>query len=61
MLEETATIRNFWTDKASERKRIEGLLEEEINFSKIKGVTENAGLITTEIMKLAKNRLAELR
>ncbi len=60
-LEETASIRNFWTDKASERKRIEGLLEEEINFSRIEGIAENAGLITTEIMKLAKNRLAELR
>ena len=35
ILKETATITNFWTDKASERKRIEGLAEDELRYSGI--------------------------
>ena len=58
-LQETAEIRNFWT-KAAERKRIEGLIEDEVHYSGISGVSENAAELTTELMKLAKNRKADL-
>ena len=61
ILKETATINNFWTDKASERKRIEGLLEDEIRYSRIEGLSAKATELTTELMKLAKNREADLR
>ncbi|MBA4391006.1 MAG: type I restriction endonuclease subunit R [Syntrophus sp. (in: bacteria)] len=61
ILKETATINNFWTDKASERKRIEGLLEDEIRYSGIKEISAKATELTTELMKLAKNREADLR
>jgi len=60
-LQETAAIRNFWTDKAAERKRIEGLIEDEVHYSGISGVSNNAAELTTELMKLAKNREAELK
>ena len=61
ILRETATINNFWTDKASERKRIEGLLEDEIRYSGIEGLSAKATELTPELMKLAKNREADLR
>lgn len=61
VLRETASIRNFWSDKTSERKRIEGLIEDEISYSRIAGVAEKAGELTTELMKLAKNRELDLR
>ena len=60
-LQETAAIRNFWTDKAAERKRIEGLIEDEVHYSGISGVSDNAAELTTELMKLAKNREADLK
>jgi type I restriction enzyme R subunit len=61
ILKETATITNFWTDKSSERKRISGLLEDEIYYSGIDGLTKNEAELTTELMKLAKNREEDLR
>ncbi len=61
ILQETAAIKNFWTDKASERKRIEGLVEDEIYYARIEGVSNKAAELTTELMKLAKNREADLR
>jgi hypothetical protein len=61
MIKETANITNFWTDKASERKRISGLLEDEIHYSKIDGISNKAAELTTELMKLAKNREGHLR
>ena len=60
ILQETAEIRNFWT-KAAERKRIEGLIEDEVHYSGISGISENAAELTTELMKLAKNRKADLK
>ena len=60
ILQETAEIRNFWK-KAAERKRIEGLIEDEVHYSRISGVSENAAELTTELMKLAKNRKADLK
>jgi type I restriction enzyme, R subunit len=60
-LKETASIKNFWTDKAAERKKIEGTIEDEIYYSRIPGLSENAAEITTELMKLAKNRETDLR
>jgi hypothetical protein len=61
ILKETANISNFWTDKASERKRISGLLEDEIYYSRIEGLSKRAAALTTELMKLAKNRESDLR
>ena len=61
ILKETATITNFWSDKSAERRRIEGLLEDEIRYSGIKGVSDIASELTTELMKLAKNRIADLK
>ena len=61
LLKETATINNFWTDKAAERKRIEGMIEDEIRYSGIPELSAKAGEIATELMKLAKNREVDLR
>lgn len=61
ILKETAAINNFWTDRAAERRRIEGLLEDEIRYSSIKDVSGKASELTTELMKLAKNRETDLR
>ena len=60
ILQETAEIKNFWT-KGAERKRIEGMIEDEVHYSGISGVSENAAELTTELMKLAKNRESDLR
>jgi type I restriction enzyme, R subunit len=61
VLKETAAITNFWTDKASERKRVGGLVEDEIHYSGIGGLSIKAAELTTELMKLAKNRETDLR
>jgi type I restriction enzyme R subunit len=61
ILKETATINNFWTDRAAERRRIEGLVEDEIRYSRIEGLSEKATEIANELMKLAKNREPDLR
>jgi type I restriction enzyme R subunit len=61
ILKETAAINNFWTDKAAERKRIEGMIEDEIRYSRIDGLSAKAAEMATELMKLAKNREADLR
>lgn len=61
ILKETAQISNFWTDKAAERKRIEGTIEDEIRYSRIDGLPGKAGEIASELMKLAKNRELDLR
>ena len=60
ILQETAEIRNFWT-KAAERKRVGGMIEDEVHYSGISGVSENAAELTTELMKLAKNRDTDLK
>jgi type I restriction enzyme R subunit len=61
ILKETATINNFWTDRAAERRRIEGVVEDEIRYSRIEGLSEKATELATELMKLAKNRETDLR
>lgn len=61
LLKETAAINNFWTDKASERKRIEGLIEDEIRYSRVLALSSKATELANELMKLAKNRETELR
>jgi hypothetical protein len=61
LLKETAAIKNFWTGKAAERKRMDGLLEDEIHYSGIDGLSAKAAELTTELMKLAKTREADLR
>jgi type I restriction enzyme, R subunit len=60
IIKDSARIRNFWS-KASERRKMEGMLDEELIFSDIPGIMEKAGELTTELMKLAKNREADLR
>jgi type I restriction enzyme R subunit len=60
-LKETASINNFWSDRAAERRRIEGLIEDEIRYSGIEGLSGNASELATELMKLAKNRVMDLR
>ncbi|MEE9912075.1 MAG: HsdR family type I site-specific deoxyribonuclease [Deltaproteobacteria bacterium] len=61
ILKETAAIHNFWSDRAAERRRIEGLLEDEIRYSRVEGISKKASELSTELMKLAKNREADLR
>jgi len=60
ILYETAEIRNFWT-KAPERKRVEGMIEDEIHYSGVEAISNKAAELTTELMKLAKNREADLK
>lgn len=60
ILVETATVRNFW-DKAAEQKRVEGLLEDEIHYAMIPGISERSAELTTEILALAKNRIDYLK
>lgn len=57
----TAEIKNFWTDKSSERKKIEGEIEDAISFARIPTISERAGVLTGELMKLAEKRQAELK
>ena len=61
ILKETAEINNFWTDKASERKRIEGMIEDEIRYSKVAELSPKASELAGELMKLAKNWEADLK
>lgn len=56
LLKDSARIRNFW-NKPSEMRTMEGIIEDELIFSNISGIKENAGDLTTELMKLAKNRM----
>jgi type I restriction enzyme, R subunit len=60
-IRETASIRNFWTDKAAERKKVTGQIEDEIYYSKVDGLSGKAGALATEVMQLAKHREADLR
>ncbi|WP_320112296.1 HsdR family type I site-specific deoxyribonuclease [Draconibacterium orientale] len=60
ILKETATINNFWS-RATERRSIEGIIEDEIRYSGIKELMDKASELTTELMKLAKNRGADLK
>lgn len=60
ILEETAQINNFWM-KAAEIRRIEGLVEDEIRYSGIKVLADRASELATELLKLAKNRTADLK
>jgi type I restriction enzyme R subunit len=56
ILKETAEISNFW-NKASERRRIEGMIEDEIRYSTMTELSTKAGELAPEIMNLAKNRV----
>ena len=40
---------------------IEGLIEDEIRYSRIESLSSKASELVTEIMKLAKNREADLK
>ena len=60
IIKESALIRNFWT-KNSEIRRMEGLIEEELTYCKLDGIKENAAELRTDLMKLAKNRINELK
>ncbi|HQO08396.1 MAG TPA: HsdR family type I site-specific deoxyribonuclease [Bacteroidales bacterium] len=60
ILKETAAINNFW-DKAAERKRIQGMIEDEVRYSGIHELSAKASELATELMKLAKNRESDLR
>ena len=60
ILKETAAINNFW-DKAAERKRIEGMIEDEVRYSGVPDLSAKASEMATELMKLAKNRESDLR
>ena len=61
ILKETAQINNFWTDKKAEQKNIAGRIEDEIRYSRIEELPARASELTTELMKLAKNREDDLR
>jgi len=60
ILQESATVANFW-NRQPEIKTMEGRVEDEIHFSGIEGLSENAAELTTELMNLAKNRKENLR
>lgn len=53
--------KRFSAAKPAERKKIEGLMEDELRYSKISGAMENAVELAAELMKLAKNRKADLQ
>jgi len=60
ILKDSAEIRNFWDKKAAIRT-MEGLIDEELSYSQIESIRQNAIELRTELMKLAKNRITELR
>ncbi len=60
ILKETAEINNFW-NKPAEQKLITGRIEDEIRYSRIDGLSAKAAEMTTELMKLAKNRIHDLQ
>lgn len=59
ILQDSAKIKNFW-EKQSEIRTMTGMIEEEINFSKLKSLIGRAAELTTDLMKLAKNRVDKL-
>lgn len=60
ILRDSAEIKNFW-DKKAEIRTMEGLIDEELSYCKIESIKKNAVELRTELMKLAKNRINELR
>lgn len=60
LISETATINNFW-GKDNEQLKTQGAIEQELYFSIVPGISERYVELTMELMKLAKNRTAELR
>ena len=60
ILKDSAAIKNFW-GKDSEIKLMGGIIDDELGFSEIEGIKENAVELRTELMKLAKNRQVDLR
>lgn len=61
LLQKTAEIKNFWKDKSSERRKIEGEIEEVISFTRIPGLPDKAPILTAELMKLAERRQYDLK
>jgi type I restriction enzyme R subunit len=59
ILKDSAQIKNFWS-KPTAIRNMEGLIDEELSYSKIESIKENAVELRTELMKLAKNRITEL-
>ena len=59
IIKDSATIKNFW-DKPSEIRTMEGKLQEEINFSNLLILKDRAAELSSELMKLAKNRMDKL-
>lgn len=53
------SVPNFW-DKPSERRQLESDIRDELEFSGIKELNENAAIITNELISLAKNRENEV-
>jgi len=60
ILKDSATIKNFW-DKKTAMRTMEGMIDEELSYSQIESIKHNAIELRTELMKLAKNRIIELR
>ena len=60
ILKESATVSNFWT-RLPEVRKMQGQLEDELNYSGLDGIAEKAADLTGELMKLAKNRGADLK
>ncbi len=54
------SIPNFW-QKAAERRQLECLIRDELDYSGIDVLKKNAPNITNELINLAKNREAEIR
>ena len=60
VITESVQVKNFW-NKPSEIRTTEGILEEEIRFGGIISLKTKAAELAAELMKLAKNREADLR
>jgi hypothetical protein len=52
-------ITNFW-EKADERKRVQGIIEQKIRFSGVPSIEKKDRELTFDLLKLAKNNQAEI-
>lgn len=52
ILENSISVKNFW-NKPSEVRKLEGMLEDEMTFSKIKGISDESGFLARGIIQIA--------
>jgi type I restriction enzyme R subunit len=61
MLREKIRIPNFWRDKTSELRKLEGTIDDKLEFCGIRILSDKHEKLCAEILRLAKERKSDLR